>query len=252
MIKYVLIIFFLFFITDKIFAQLPPIQLDRPDQTECPNIVPEKYIQVESGFTYEKINKEEKHFDYPASLIKYGLNDRFEYRLIVRYQTDKMEDNSISGFEPITLGFKANYSEEHGLVPMASFIGHITTSKVGSKGFQTTYIKPAFRFTMQHTLSKKSYLGYNFGAEWDGETPVPTYVYTLTTGTSFTEKLGGYIEFYGFAPVGSKANHRFDCGLTQLLNNDLLIDLSGGFGLTENAPDYYVSLGISFRFKTTK
>ena len=37
-------------ITCKLFGQkLPSIQLDRPDQTECPFITPKKYIQIEKG-----------------------------------------------------------------------------------------------------------------------------------------------------------------------------------------------------------
>jgi hypothetical protein len=54
---------------------------------------------------------------------------------------------------------------------------------------------------------------------------------------------------YGFAPQTSKADHRFDCGLNYLLRRNILIDVSGGFGLTANAPDYYLALGFSFRLK---
>ena len=35
----------------KLFGQTS-IQLDRPDQTECPFIVPAKYIQLENGFNF--------------------------------------------------------------------------------------------------------------------------------------------------------------------------------------------------------
>jgi hypothetical protein len=31
-----------------------------------------------------------------------------------------------------------------------------------------------------------------------------------------------------------------------------MIDISGGIGLTENAPKNYISFGISYRFKTTR
>ena len=39
-------------ITCKLFGQkLPSIQLDRPDQTECPFITPKNYIQIETNTT---------------------------------------------------------------------------------------------------------------------------------------------------------------------------------------------------------
>ena len=44
-------------ITCKLFGQeLPSIQLDRPDQTECPFITPKNYIQIEKQFIGKKPN----------------------------------------------------------------------------------------------------------------------------------------------------------------------------------------------------
>jgi len=43
-----------------------------------------------------------------------------------------------------------------------------------------------------------------------------------------------------------------DGGITYLINNNLIIDLSGGVGLTENAPKYYYAFGLSYRFNTRK
>jgi hypothetical protein len=102
---------------------------------------------------------------------------------------------------------------------------------------------------MQHTLGDKQTLSYNLGAEWDGVTPVTTFTYTLTTGYSLTEKLGIYIEFFGFLPQFEKADNQFDGGFTYLINPNQQLDISGGIGLSEVAPRYYVSLGYSFRFK---
>lgn len=235
----------------NLFGQdITPIQLDRPDQTECPFITPTKYIQIENGLTHEYIGNKKVNFSYPSTLWKYGVNKKFELRLITELATEKDETKSTTGFLPLTFGFKTNICKEKGIIPMTSFIGHITTSKIGSKEFHTKYIAPSFRFTMQHTVTDKISIAYNLGAEWDAETVEQTYIYTLTTGISLTDKLGGYIEVYGFVTKDNKADHRFDCGLTYLINNDFMMDLSGGFGLTDNAPENYLSLGLSYRFIT--
>ena len=43
---------------DNLYGQsLPTIQLDRPDQTECPFITPKNYIQIENGFTVENFDE---------------------------------------------------------------------------------------------------------------------------------------------------------------------------------------------------
>ena len=140
--------------------------------------------------------------------------------------------------------------EEKGIIPLTSFIGHIGIPKLASSNYKATYFAPEFRFTMQHTISEKQSLAYNIGAEWNGETAEPTFVYTLTTGYSLGEKIGAYFELYGFVPQIEKPDHRFDAGLTYLFNPNHQLDISGGFGLSKTSPKYFVSLGYSFRFKT--
>jgi hypothetical protein len=247
--------FVLYFLatTYNLFGQsLLAIQLDRPDQTECPFITPKKYIQIENGITLETFDQNQKSFNYPSTLWKYGVNEKFELRLITAIVLENINGKTNTGILPLTIGFKTSLFEEKGFIPKTSFIGHITTSNIGSKNFRTKYIAPSFRFTMQHTLTNKISLAYNLGAEWDGENAEHRYIYTLTTGFSLTEKIGCYTELYGFIPAENEADHRFDCGLTYLINNDLMADISGGFGLTENAQKNYISLGFSFRFKTKK
>jgi Putative MetA-pathway of phenol degradation len=229
---------------------LAPIATDRPDQTECPFIVPKGFFQAENGLVYEKINPKSSVMAHPSILWKYGVSDKFELRLITEIISEKAENYpTIMGLTPITIGFKTNIAKEKGLLPLVSFIGHLAIPHWASKAFQTRYFAPSFRFTMQHTLSEKFTLAYNLGAEWDGETPLSTFIYTLTSGYSITGKLGVYLEFYGFAPQQQTPDHRFDGGFTFLINPNVMLDVSGGFGLTENAPKNYLSLGFSYRFK---
>jgi len=228
---------------------LPSIQTDRPDQTECPFIVPKNYLQFENGFSYEKTNKDSNEYVVPSTLTKFGINDHFELRLITEFIVANENEVSTTGIIPVLVGFKARLLEEKGIIPLTSFIGHLSLPKLASKNFKADYYTPEFRFTMQHTLSENQTLSYNLGAEWDGINPEPTFIYTFTSGYSFSEKISGYIELYGFIPQIQKADHRFDAGLNYLLNPNHQLDISGGFGLSETSPDYFVALGYSFRFK---
>jgi Putative MetA-pathway of phenol degradation len=247
------IVFFLIFLLaakpNSNAQDLPSIQTDRPDQTECPFITPKGYLQLENGFSYEKTTAHSNEIVAPTVLTKFGINDHFELRLITEFLIKKEVSNRISGVNPILIGFKTRLFEEKGLLPLTSFIGHIGIPKFGSKNFQTKYYAPEFRFTMQHTLSQKQTVSYNLGAEWDGWSAEPTFVYTLTTGYSFSEKISGYVELYGFIPQYEKPDHRFDAGLNYLINPNHQLDVSGGVGMSETSADYFVSLGYSFRFK---
>lgn len=226
---------------------IDPIQADRPDQTETPAIVPKGMFQVETGFTFQKNGANSNSNSLPSVLWKYGVNENFELRLITEFVSEKISGEKSDGFTPILIGLKIKLCEEKGIVPKTSFIGHIGLPNAASSRYKNDFVAPEFRFTMQHTLSDKFSLGYNLGCEWDGMTPETTFVYTLTTGYSINKKMGCYAEIFGFAPEKDKANHNADAGLTYLINNNFMLDLSSGVGITDNAPDYYLALGCSFR-----
>jgi hypothetical protein len=237
----------------KISAQnIQPIEPDRPDQTESPVIVPVKYLQMENGFAYLYNDKLNKAYTYPSTLIKYGITNFFDLRLITGVVTTQLDKEKITGLIPLTIGFKLNFLKEKGLIPQTAFLAHLTFPTLASAKYKLNYYAPSFKFAMQHTLSKKLTLGYNLGALWNGVTTKPIFLYTLTTGISLTEKLDGYIEIYGFAPQHETAQHSTDTGLSYLLTQNISLDISGGYGITQNAPKYFMALGFSFRVNTQK
>jgi hypothetical protein len=248
--KLILYICFFLLLTNYGKAQeLPPIQTDRPDQTECPFITPKHYFQLENGFSYEKNNQNSELIVAPTKLTRFGINKFFELRLITEYVITRENATTYSGINPILIGFKTRLLEEKGIIPLTSLIAHIGFPNVASSQYRANYHYPEFRFTMQHTISDKQSVSYNLGAEWDGDNPKATFIYTLTTGYSLTEKIGAYLEFYGFVSQIGKADHRFDLGFTFLSNPNHQLDFSGGFGLSKTSPDYFLSLGYSFRFE---
>lgn len=132
-----------------------PIQLDRPDQTESPFIVPVGYIQAENGLTFENINDKNQSLAYPSTLWKLGISKNFEFRLITELVSEKNDGARTVGITPTTVGFKVNITQEKGIIPTTSFIGHLTVPNVATREFDINYYAPSYRFTMQHTLSKR-------------------------------------------------------------------------------------------------
>jgi len=229
------------------YSQKKPLEADRPDQTETPSIVPKGMFQVESGFTFQKKTSKTTTFSTPSTLWKYGISNSIELRLITEFVFEKEETQKQNGLLPVALGFKINLLKESRWLPKTSLISHVSLKNVASTHYKQDYYVPDFRFTMQHTLGSHFCLGYNLGAEWDGFTKQSTLLYTVTTGYSVTEKLGSYVELFGFAPQNEIAYHNFDGGITYLINNNFMVDLSSGFGITQTAPKQYFALGISFR-----
>ncbi len=263
MIKYTAASFLFTFLISSAFAQttnrplVEKIDTDRPDQTESAVLVPKKWVQFEMGFSKQANNASENEFQHPTLLSKYGINKRFELRLITTLQTNT--DNSIStakkrngGLTPVEVGAKIALWEEKNLLPKTSLIFHVGIPKLSSSYYQVNHLAPNFRFTMQHSITEKTGLGYNVGAEWDGINKEATWIYTFAPGINLSEKWYGYIEAFGFISKINKPEHSLDAGIAYYIKPDFKIDLSSGFGISSAAPDWYVAVGASFRFKTGK
>lgn len=232
------------------------METDRPDQTESPFITKHKYIQAEIGFNRE-YNKGIQAFIHPTVLWKYGAVKKFEFRLItelvsVENSLSLSSKKYTSSLLPVQLGGKLSLSEEKGILPKTSVIFHIAAPKIASKKFRATKWAPNFRFTMQNTLSQNIGLGYNVGAEWDGESNTPFWIYTISPGFNIGKKWYAYIEAYGAIAKNQKPEHAIDGGIAYYFSDDTKIDFSGSVGISEEALDNYIAIGFSFRFNTKK
>ena len=243
----------LFLLCTTLKAQVEKIDTDRPDQTESAVTVPKNYFQAEFGFNKENISGRNYDLIYPTALFKYGLN-RFEFRLETTYRSSYEhlipDPKWTNGFDPVVIGFKAALWEEKNLLPRTSLIIHLGLPFVASKSFRANHLAPAFRFTMQHSLTRSIGLGYNLGAEWDGFTKTPAWIYTLSTGFNLGEKWYSYLELFGFIEKDLLPQHNADAGIAYWINNNLKVDISGGFGISEASPKNYMAIGFSVRIKT--
>jgi Putative MetA-pathway of phenol degradation len=244
--KYIKLLFLFTFATASS-QEIEPIQTDRPDQTETPWLVPKGMFQAETGFTLQKNDSNSQTNTLPSTLWKYGVNENFELRVITELSINKENDTTVTGINPVLVGCKIKITDEKGWIPKTSLIAHIGLPNAASSKYKLDYFAPEFRFVMQHTLSEAFSFSYNLGAEWNGFSPEPTFIYTVTSGCTITNKWGAYVEFFGFAPQKNIANHSFDGGLTYLINSNFMLDISSGAGITNNAPKHYYAVGFSFR-----
>lgn len=233
-------------------AQIERIDTDRPDQTESAHTVPRHYFQAEIGFNKENTFHDNFDLVHPTALLKYGFK-RWELRVetTVRSSYEQLIPNSkrITGVEPVEIGFKVALWEEKKWIPKTSFIGHLGFPALASKPFRPDHVAPSFRFTMQNTLAKKIALGYNVGAMWDGFTNTPLWLYTFGPGFEIGEKWYAYVEAFGFIHKSLPAQHNLDAGIAYYINDNIKVDVSSGFGISESAPKNYIALGVSFRIK---
>lgn len=239
--------------TSILFAQeiainnIEPFATDRPDQTETPSVVPFKYFQMETGFNIQSQNKE-MSFVYPTILWKVGIFKSTELRVITDVSSIKDSIGKYKvGLAPIQIGFKTAICEEQKARPKISFIAHMEVPYLSTKNQRTKYFAPNFRFALEHTLKENISLGYNLGMDWNGDSPNPSFIYTLVNGFNLTDKWYMYYEFFGDIPIKEKSTHTFDAGVAYLIKNNMQIDVSGGFQLYPFVKGWYTSIGYSIR-----
>ncbi|MDZ4713035.1 MAG: transporter [bacterium] len=250
------LLLFVFVLTSaKLVAQDNDIITDRPDQTESSSIVPKGSVQFEAGLVYEKTYSDSiisfKNYSMPSVLIRYGISKNVEARFGIELLKERKESSTdainTKGISPVMLGTKIKMFEEKKLLPEMSFIAGFIIPFEGEGSFHQKYISPEFRFVMSHTLKERMTLSYNLGGEWNGDTPQATGIYTLALGFSASDNIGIFLESYGFLTQDESSDHRLDAGLTYLILQNLQLDLSSGFGISNISPEYFLAAGISLR-----
>jgi len=247
------------FFSLSVFAQeqndVPGLVTDRPDQTESATIVPKGHFQIETGFVLQgdesgKIKGQDLALF--TTLLRYGVNKNFELRVGSAFlnstqEFDGTETSDVSGLAPLFFGVKFKMLDENGLVPKMAFLVTTEFPNTGAKEFSPEYNTSDLRFNIEYSLTDRLGLGANLGARWDGSNPQAKGVYSLVFGYGLTDKLSAFIESYGFLPQEQKPDHRLDAGITFKLKDNLQLDASGGVGLSEISPDYFINAGLSWR-----
>lgn len=253
-----ILLFVIFYQFAFVYSQneIPEMVTDRPDQTESSAVVPVKRFQVETGFVLESDlegDTKTNEFAYNTTLLRIGIFSNTELRLGFDYLGIDIENETVdytysaAGFGPVYAGFKSKLLDGKGMIPEIAFLGGLVMPFTSKAEFKPSYTAASLRFAFSHTLSERFSLGYNLGSEWDGESPIPEYYYSLALGIGFTDVIGAFVESFGTIPEKGKSENLVDAGFTFLLTDNFQLDISGGLGLNDEAIDKFIGFGLSIR-----
>jgi hypothetical protein len=264
-IYFFLILFFVicFPISVTFADDVPELVTDRPDQTESCNILPPKYIQIESGIIYTRID------DYDitealGTLVRIGLFDKLEVRFgFDGWIIDDIMDTE--GFGDSKIEVKYWLCEQDGWIPQSALLASvcIPTAKNVFEGkrfdpeLHCSCRATSVRWAGSYSLTDYLSLGMNLAASWECEKDAngnrhmnAILPYSASLGITFTDRLGGFIEFFGGTPASptGKPSNLIDGGFTYLARDNFQFDIAGGVGMTESAEDWFLGTGVSYRF----
>lgn len=237
---------------------------DRPDQTESAIVIKPGFFQLEAGWTFtqdDEAGTETETQEIPGTLLRIGLIDRIELRLgFSGYTSTETEtggvETSSNGAGDGEFGAKIYLWAEDGLMPETALLVGVSVP-VGKTGISSEEWDPSFRFSFAHTLSESLSLGYNLGMAWEsaqlqggGDTTLSNFQYTAALGIGISDKLGAFVELFGDIPMSATggASNSVDGGFTYLLLDNLQLDVASGFGISNTADDWFLGVGVSWRF----
>lgn len=245
------------------------ISTDRPGFADSTSVMPRGHLQLEMGYTFTEDSEADvrtRDHAFPQTNLRIGVLDNLEFRTLWsgfsateslfiaessrtgrRYHARDHDD----GAGDITLGLRTQFLKNDGLMPDLTFLTNFSVP-VGSSSKTSGDVVPDVRLAYEWALTEKLRL-YGVGI---AAVPVSDgdhfFQASGSAGLScaWTDRLSSFVEYYGVFPgaKGEDCSHNLDGGCSILLGDNCQLDFSAGVGLNEQAPDYFVGAGISFRW----
>lgn len=215
---------------------------DRPDQTESAYTVNKNQFQIETGSGIESVS-DVNIWTLNSTLIRYGLTEKLELRLVSGLSMIKRQFSDQKGFGISDLELGLKYQIIDGPIAFA-VLGHVITPNATS-GFGSEYTRGDLRLAFSHDVTKRIGFGYNLGFNYSTEEDYAlTYSYAI--GFGLTDKIGLYVELYGDQVLLKEyLTFNYNHGITYLISPDLQLDFSVGTGLSDKSNFY--AIGVSWR-----
>ena len=241
-------------------AVADPIATDRPDFVESSNTVGAGRWQIETSVAYENDKQagvKAKTWSTPT-LLRIGMGEYLEARI----ETDGMlsqdldgngVNDSNSGFADTAVGLKWHVPGSEDSGPSIGVLLHADLDS-GSSDFRGDGVRPSLRVVAEWELGDRMSLGIMPGVISDKD----------DQGERFTAGIMGAVVGYSindcsrvFAEVAAEQiadeSHggdvvNFNIGTAHLLSDDAQVDLAASFGLTDETPEWALTVGYSVRF----
>jgi len=243
------------------------IATDRPDFTESSRSVPRGHVQIEAGytFTYDREGDDRARTQtVPEALLRVGVADGFELRFAwegyswtdTRTREKNEFDRTVTvddwsqGASDMEVGMKLELTKQDGWCPESALLVMLSLPS-GSAGSSSGDVDPLVGVIWAYELTDRLGIGGQvlLAAPTEDGSRFAQSSASLALGVDLTERIGAYVEYYGLYPNGPHADcaHVVDGGFTLLVTDNLQLDWRAGFGLNEEADDFFTGVGIAWR-----
>ena len=236
----------LFLLCCSITLAAQEIITDRPDQTESSSTIQKENLQIESGllleFLGEDISCSERNLLTPTTLIRYGLLDFAELRIVSQIESVKNNSTSFTGISDLEIGIKLQLLKKEKSLLEIALLSHIIIP-TGSKEVSSNTTGSINKLCVSHRSNTNISIAYNLGYNYFGSGK-GDLTYSFVLGSRINDKASVYFEPYGEFIEFEDNIININSGITYLLKDNFQLDFSFGTGI--NQIFNYTAIGFSW------
>jgi hypothetical protein len=223
-----------------------PIDTDRPDTPDDSPVVPSGSLQIENGVGVAR-GAGATTLDLPETRLRLGLRSCVEMVVDLPNHVRPLSGGA-HGFGDLAPGIKYQFEEVPDPLQLWGAAGVALPTgdqRIAGRGAMPYLQIPAsIDLTDALTLAAQYRVTFHPG---DVDT-APEHQASLDFEADLSERLGLFLEYTGTYRRGAAPIQTADIGATYRLAEKRQIDVLIGTGLDRAAPDWYFTLGYSFRF----
>ncbi len=215
----------------------------RPAKSSNADTVAEGYVEMEVGVAHDS-----DAFD-SSLLFRMGLHRRIEFYFGLNpFITREIDGETETGIGDSLVGGKVRFFEaKEGNAAIEVFVRIPSADE--DKGLGTGDLDAGFRFIASRTWGVQHFdfnLGGDFAGVPDSGSNEARWTTILAWSRPWGDRLGHYGElFLQFLPATDDETITTDWGLTYRLNPSFVLDAGVNVGLSEDAPDFQFTLGLT-------
>ena len=223
----------------------PAIVADRPGFGESASAVAGRRLQVETGFSWTRLDTDTSSLDLPEPLVRLGLGRDVELRVGgLDWVATRSHDARSSGWTDSSLGAKWHRSAgTHDLSLRATVY-----LPSGSPELTSQRVDPELALAWSHSLAGPWSLGATVNERWQRELGQAFTSPSLSLGRSLGASAATFVEYGAIVSADSAPVHRFDHGYTWNPGPRTQLDVSLGIAFSSLPTSFFVGAGFCHRF----
>jgi hypothetical protein len=243
-------------------AEEDEIETDRDSFTPATSTAAWHRLIVESAWTFIDNRSVPETHSLPELLVRYGVNDWLELRLGWNYEVGGA-GNPVSGNVPsdfasgaelerasrVLYGFKAWLSRQDEWLPESALLVQGFTPTSGEATITDLSATYVFGWTLANRWVWDSAIRYSTSSLEEDRFNVwaPSTVLKIPLG----EWWKAHVEYFGVFTEGREdesVQHFFSPGVHYLIHPDLEVGIRVGWGLNEEAANFFSNVGFGWRY----